>query len=342
MQGTGLDLAAKASQMTSVDFPALHGMIVAELECRWNDDGTLIDKVCRHAMLPAGKLFRPTMLLVSALAVGGSAERVIPAAVAAETGHTASLVHDDIIDGDETRRGRPSVQSKYGINTAIVVGDLLIFALFESLAACTTVGVPADRVVNAIAAVSRAGVDLCRGQSMEAELTSCRMMSIEPYIEMVRLKTSALFRAACEAGAILGGGDRREIDALVSYANHLGIAFQIEDDLLAYTSDEQHTGKGSASDIRKGRPVLPVILAYQGADPPTRREIERCLSGRLGAAEALRSMTAICDGTGALERARQLVAGHASAARDSLEELTPGPARQQLADYVAMAVDRRS
>lgn len=342
MQDTGLDLAARTPQTTSVDFTALRGMIVAELECRWNDDGTLIGNVCRHAMLPTGKLFRPTMLLVSAQAVGGNAEHVLPAAVAAETGHTASLVHDDIIDGDEMRRGRPSVQSKYGINTAIVVGDLLIFALFESLAACATYGVPADRVVDAIAAVSRAGVDLCRGQSMEAELTGYRMMGIEPYIEMVRLKTSALFRSACEAGAILGGGDRAQIDALVRYANHLGIAFQIEDDLLPYTSDEQHTGKGSASDVRKGRPVLPVILAYQNADPPTRREIERCLSGRFGAAEALRNMIAICDGTGALEQARQLVAGHASAALGSLEELTPSLARRHLAGYVAMATNRRS
>jgi geranylgeranyl diphosphate synthase, type I len=327
---------------TPADFSALQSMILEDIAGRWNGGGTLIDDACRHAMLPAGKLFRPTMLLVSAIAVGGRPEPALAAAVATETGHTASLVHDDIIDGDEMRRGRPSVQGKYGINTAIVAGDLLIFSLFETLASCADSGVPADRVVAAVAAVARAGVDLCRGQSMEAELTSRRLMHVESYIEMIRLKTAALFRAACEVGAILGGGDRRSVEALVSYANHLGVAFQIQDDLLAYVSSNERMGKGASTDIRKGRPVLPVILAYQQADPPTRREIERCLAGRIGAEEALRAMTAICDGSRAIDQAARKAEEHAGKALDALMALEPSPARQHLAWYAVRTLNRDS
>jgi geranylgeranyl diphosphate synthase type I len=247
MQRTGIDLpdASAGAETGAFDISELRSIVAVELERRWSGAGGrggLIDEVCRHAMNPPGKLFRPTMLLVSALAVGGSAECALPAAVATETGHTASLVHDDIIDGDEMRRGRPSVQSKYGINTAIIAGDTLIFALFEALASCADTGVPEARVVAAVSAVARAGVDLCRGQCLEAELTGLRMMDQAAYVEMVRLKTSALFRAACETGAILGGGDEAAVAALVGYADHLGVAFQIEDDLLAYTSDREQTG----------------------------------------------------------------------------------------------------
>jgi geranylgeranyl diphosphate synthase type I len=281
------------------------------------------------------------MLLVSALAVGGSAECALPAAVATETGHTASLVHDDIIDGDEMRRGRPSVQSKYGINTAIIAGDTLIFALFEALASCADTGVPEARVVAAVSAVARAGVDLCRGQCLEAELTGLRMMDQAAYVEMVRLKTSALFRAACETGAILGGGDEAAVAAFVGYADHLGVAFQIEDDLLAYTSDREQTGKAAASDVRMGRPTLPVILAYRGADAATRRKIGAILSGRLAPVEALTAMTAICVHTGALKEAARLSAEHAAAALDCLQILPATRAREQLTEYVALAVNRR-
>jgi geranylgeranyl diphosphate synthase type I len=344
MRETSAAPSADSGLAVAVDLSALQAMISTGLRRRWevrDGVGAVIDEACRHAMTPPGKLFRPTMLLVSALAVGGTAESVLPAACATETGHTASLVHDDIIDGDEVRRGRPSVQSKYGINTAIIAGDALIFALFEGLAACAGTGIPQDRVVAAIAAVARAGIDLCRGQCLEAELTALRLMDPVAYVAMVRLKTSALFRAACEAGAILGGGDEQAVAALVSYADHLGIAFQIEDDLLGYTSDEARTGKGAASDVRKGRPTLPVILAHLRADPATRREIGRALSGRFDPAEALAVMTEICESTGVLEEAGRQAAGHAAAALDALQVLPGGRAREQLAEYVALAVNRR-
>ena len=181
-------------------------MVVRELDARWPAGRTPARRGVRHSLLPAGKLFRPCLLLAGAQAVGGDPMSVLPAAVAAEFGHVGSLIHDDIIDADAVRRGRPAAHRKYGVDEAIVAGDLLFFSLFECLAECRDRGVPADRVVTAVAAIARAGMDLCRGQSLEARLTGGRVFEVGPYLEMVRLKTAALFRAACEVGGILGGG----------------------------------------------------------------------------------------------------------------------------------------
>lgn len=328
---------------TSLNLSTLRGLVAGELERRWasTDHGVLVDDACSHAMLPPGKLFRPTLLLTSAIAVGGSADAVMPAALSTELGHTASLVHDDIIDADDMRRGRPSVQSKYGVNTAIVVGDLLIFALFDALAECAVTGVDSGRVVAAVSAVARAGVDLCRGQVMEAEMTGSRRMELAAYEEMVRLKTGALFRAACEAGAILGGGDSTAVAALVNYADHLGIAFQASDDLLGYVSDTARTGKSAASDIGNGRPALPTLLAYNRADDADRRRIGHCLSGGLGAAEALHEMTEICQRTGALAAAAAFADEHAARAVAALTALPAGRAVELLGEYASLSVGRR-
>lgn len=316
----------------------LRDLVVRELDARWPDGTGGLDEVCRHSLLPAGKLLRPCLLLASAQAVGGDPESVLPAAVAAEFGHVGSLIHDDIIDADAVRRGRPAAHRKYGANEAIVAGDLLFFSLFECLAECRDRGVPADRVVTAVAAISRAGTDLCRGQSLEARLTAGRVFEVGPYLEMVRLKTAALFRAACEVGGILGGGGPGALASLVSYADELGIAFQVHDDLLAYTSDPDSAGKAPTSDIRNGRPVLPVVLAYRGAGAAARREIEACLSGRTDPAEALAALAAILRASGAVEESLAWAGRHSRAALRALDALEPGEGRDLLAEFGARAL----
>src|SRR5438874_12820396 len=120
----------------------LSSLVESKLAGDWNPAGRRLDSACRHALLPGGKLVRPLMLLESAGAVGGDVESVLPAAAGAEAGHVASLVHDDIIDGDDTRRGRPSVHAAFGMDDAIVAGDALIFYLFAGLAECARLGVP--------------------------------------------------------------------------------------------------------------------------------------------------------------------------------------------------------
>lgn len=315
-------------------------VLEAEMQRRWGAGVGRLDEMCGYALIPSGKLFRPVLLVESAVAVGGQVEAVLAAAVGTECGHVASLIHDDIIDRDDVRRGRPSVPAAFGADDAIVTGDRLLFELFQSLAECRAAGVPAEWVVAALAAVSAAGIDLCRGQTMEAEVTGDLTCTVEQYLEVIRLKTAALFRGACQSGALLGGGDAEQVRALVDYGDHLGVAFQIHDDLLPYTSTSEAAGKSVLSDVRNRRLTLPVILAYAQGDQVARHDLERVLDGTLDVAAAFTLLRSVLDRTGAIAAAVSLAEEHAAQACTSLDLLPPSSSRETLR-YFARASVRR-
>jgi geranylgeranyl pyrophosphate synthase len=324
----------------SEELAALVDEVRARLAGRWAGDPSRLARMCLRAFTPTGKLFRPILLLESALAVGGDPRWVLPAAVGAESGHVASLVHDDIIDGDDTRRGRPAVHAAFGVGDAIVAGDALIFDLFAGLAECHAAGAPADRVVAALAVVSRCGTDLCRGQSLEAEICAGGRFDHDAYLHMVRLKTAALFRAACECGALLAGGDHRHVLALGRYAQHLGVAFQIRDDLLPYTSSASAAGKPDTSDVRNGRLTLPVIIAHRAGGAADRAVIEAALSGTADPVAARADLLGLLHGTGALTAAARWARHYLRFALASLRALPATASRDRLRGYAEAAVAR--
>jgi geranylgeranyl diphosphate synthase type I len=312
-----------------------------ELTARFISEGGVLGEMCRHALATPGKLFRPILLLQSAEAVGGRVEHVLPAAVGTEVGHIASLVHDDVIDGDDLRRGQPSVQAKFGANSAIVAGDVLLFELFRCLAECRNAGAPDDRIVSALDVVSRAGIDLCRGQSLESELTAAGSRDLDRYVLMIKLKTGALFSGACRAGAILGGGGPEQVSALGRFGDDLGIAFQVCDDLLTYIGlSDEAIGKSLISDIRNKRMTLPVIFAYAEGRPEIEEQLDGVFGERADPADALATVRDLMTRTGAVERSRELALAHARRAVDVLDVLEPSPSRDQLAQYAIRAIDR--
>jgi geranylgeranyl pyrophosphate synthase len=318
----------------------LSEMVRHLLEEQWSQRAGLVDSICRYALLPAGKLFRPVLLLESTAAVGGELAGSLPAAAGAECGHVASLIHDDIIDGDDLRRGRASVPFKYGMPDAIVAGDALIFRLFAGLAECRGVGVPDSYVVSALDAVARAGIDLCHGQALESELCGNEGSTIAAYVQMARLKTGALFRSACECGAILGGGPPLWVSRLASYGEHLGLAFQIRDDLLPYTSDSLRTGKRATSDIQNRRWTLPVILAYQNAGPAERQAISQALSGGGDSARAFGRLTEVLSATGAVGKAAEMARGYAETSLNALAVLPASASRGRLERFAELVIER--
>ena len=156
-------------------------------------------------------MLRGRMLLEACRAVGGDPEEVLSAAAGTEYGHLASLVHDDIVDRDEFRRGKPSVWHKYGSDLAILTGDLFIFEAFHALSLCRHTSIAAERIVRVLEVLSTACIELCLGQAAEERfIKNCTAHSGD-YIEMIRLKTGSLFRASLESGAILGGGTEEQI-----------------------------------------------------------------------------------------------------------------------------------
>ncbi|WP_369221243.1 polyprenyl synthetase family protein [Streptomyces sp. R39] len=267
-------------------------------------------EVHRWALHPPGKLLRPVLLLESAAAVGGSYERVMPAAVGVELVHVASLLHDDILDDDQLRRGKPSAHARFGPGAAVLSGDALMFALFEQVVECGRRGVPEAAVIRAVGTLARAGRRMAQG--VARELDPVRVPdAVGGYLEMVRLKTSALLSACCEAGAVLGGGSPGQARALAGYGDALGVAFQIRDDLLPYGPEAGREGKPADSDLRNDRPSLPLLLAGPVPNDPER-------VGRLLVE------------TGALEQSTRLARRYAEQARRELDALPRGPHRSAL------------
>lgn len=309
---------------------------------RWDGEHGLLGEMCRHALAAPGKLFRPILLLESALAVGGLVEHVLPVALGTEIGHVASLVHDDIIDEDEIRRGQPAVHAKFGAADAIVAGDALLFDLFRCLAECRKSGALDSRIVTALEVVAQAGIDLCRGQSLESELTMTSSLDLDLYTTMVRLKTGALFSGACRVGGVLSGGSVEEVSALGRYGDELGIAFQMCDDLLAYTSlSDEVIGKSMLSDIRNRRMTLPLILTLRHAGPRALESLfEHARSPGAEPSAVLASIRQVMARSGAIAQSREIAVAHASAATDALNVLRPSASREELAKYASRAINR--
>jgi geranylgeranyl diphosphate synthase, type I len=304
-------------------------MLREELGRRWPETADRLTATARYALLPAGKLLRPIMTLHAAEAVGGSPADVLEAALGMEYLHVATLVHDDIIDGDALRRGRAAVHAAYGTPDAIVAGDHLIFGAFAAIAD-ERGSLPAARAA-AAAALAAAGRDLCRGQMLEAELVGDLDAGTLWYPEMIRLKTGALFRAVCQIGALLGGASLEAASGLARYGEHVGIAFQIRDDLLDYLAGPEQTGKPTASDLRNGRPTLPLLLAYDAGTDAQRLELAAVLERRGAGAADVDRVIGLFEELGVVGYARHQMTTHAEFAHAELAALDPSPSVDVLA-----------
>ncbi len=231
------------------------------------DDAGLLHRAIRHALLPTGKMARPRLLLAAAQSVGADVQTCVPAAFAVEALHVGSLVHDDIIDDDLTRRGRPSVFGAFGQGIALVAGDWLMFNSFNWAEDCSRAGISSKRVLSAMTVLSRTGHELCRGQVLEEEMARALIMQFDCYLSMVVGKTASLFSASARMGAILGGATPAVEQAWAKIGMEFGIAFQMEDDLIPYRNNGAESGKDPNSDIRNGRITLPwLIAATSGSD----------------------------------------------------------------------------
>lgn len=329
--------SADGALLTEISSSALTQQLHRELRSRWSGSADRVPDIAGYALLNPGKMLRPLLLIAAAEAVGGDWPSVLPAALAVEYLHVATLIHDDVIDDDELRRGRPSVHARYGMADALVTGDFLILTMFSTLSECA--GRPAA-TLEAARVLAVAGADVCRGQAREAELVGDPACPITDYEQMIALKTGALFRGACRAGAILGSGSPDQVEAITRYAEHLGVAFQIYDDLLPYLADADHTGKPSTSDVSNLRPTFPVLTGYRSATPEDRRLFTEALSGRLPAEDAYRLVCELLDRTGALAAGRDRATAEIALARENLSGLPGAAGVDLLGAIAALSIER--
>lgn len=216
-----------------------------------------------YAVLSEGKRLRPLLIILSAESVGGNRARVMDLAVAFELMHTATLVHDDIIDQDETRRGRLALHKKWSINDAILTGDALI-ALSVHLASSY-----GEQVLQIVA---HSALELCNGEKMDVTF-SLGTTTEESYFTRITQKSASLFRASTQCGAIAGGGTSTEVQALASFGENFGVAYQLKDDL----SDLTNKGNSPLKDLRAGRITLPLIHCYNNANLRDKERIDSLL-----------------------------------------------------------------
>lgn len=221
----------------------------------------------RYAASSGGKLLRPVLLLLACEATGGKKEDALDAAVALEFVHNFTLVHDDIMDHDELRRGHPTVHKRWDENTAILAGDGLLVMAYLALG--RIVSPKAPRVFHCF---SQGIMEICEGQALDKEFEERQHVSLQEYFDMIDKKTARLFSVACEVGAILGAANEEQIAAMTEYGKMLGRAFQIQDDLLDVTAEQDVLGKDVGSDLEAHKKTFLMIYTQQCAG---RNEIER-------------------------------------------------------------------
>jgi octaprenyl-diphosphate synthase len=263
-----------------------------------------------------GKRVRPALTLLSARAAGGDAARpnVVRMATVMEFLHTATLVHDDIIDNAETRRNRPSINSRFGNQTAVLMGDWLYMSAFE-----TSLQERSLPVLDILTAVTR---KMTEGELLQLTLVGRADVSEEQYFDILQRKTAYLFSACCEIGSILGGADDAEQTALRDYGMSLGVAFQLVDDLLDFTSDDVALGKPAGVDLLEGKVTLPLIYLLE-EEPGLRRAVQTVMREG-GYGEFPRELfLREAERAGALERARARAAAYAESASRALERVKP-------------------
>lgn len=215
-----------------------------------------------------GKRIRPLLVLLSAKAVGGKFSNVYNAAVAVELLHNFTLVHDDIMDNADKRRGKPTLHKKYNMDTAILVGDSLLSIAYETLLKDCN-----GNTKYLLDEFTRGLIEVCEGQSLDNEFESLQNVSIEKYILMIEKKTAAMAELCCKLGATLGGGTKGEINALAKFGRFLGIAFQIQDDLLDIAGNEYEFGKFVGGDLIEGKKTYLFLKALNKAKGKDKKKL---------------------------------------------------------------------
>ncbi len=310
-----------AADMTAVD------RVIRE---RLHSEIVLIRQVAEYIIGAGGKRLRPALLLFTANALGYRGRHHHELAAVVEFIHTATLLHDDVVDESDLRRGNQTANSMFGNAAAVLVGDFLYSRSFQMM-----VGVDDMRVMRVLADATNV---IAEGEVLQLLNVRNADASVDDYLRVIRYKTAMLFEAAARLGGILGGLDEAGQDKLAEFGRHIGTAFQLIDDVLDYSGDESNTGKHLGDDLAEGKPTLPLIHVMEKGTPEqavlVRRAIEE--GGRELFAEVMEAIRA----TGALARTRDQAKIEARLAKDALSVLPPSIFKNALLQLSDFAVAR--
>ena len=292
----------------------------------------LIQEMGEYIAGAGGKRLRPMLLLLAARLSGYRGPRSVRLGCVVELLHTATLIHDDVVDEAPLRRGRPSANAQWGDDASVLVGDHLYSKSFAMLVRDN------DRAV--METLARATVSMTEAEVFQLERKRSGVTTEVDYLRIITQKTASFISACCRIGGLLGGLPAPQVDALTRYGVDIGVAFQISDDALDFSADQDRLGKAIGADLREGKRTLPLIAMLERADP-TEAEKVRALLRRhtlmASEVEEIRRLVIAHDG---VEYARVRAAEYAQAAKQELEPLPPSDERETLALIADFVVDR--
>lgn len=302
----------------------------AVIRTRLHSEVVLVRQVAEYIIQSGGKRLRPALVLLSAGALGYRGTQQHELAAIIEFIHTATLLHDDVVDESNLRRGRETANALFGNAASVLVGDFLYSRAFQMM-----VEINDMRIMRVL---SDATNIIAEGEVLQ--LMNCHDADVdeERYLQVIRYKTAKLFEAAAQLGAIIGRSSRDIERGLSEYGMHLGTAFQLIDDVLDYSGAEMETGKHLGDDLAEGKPTLPLIYVMQHGSPEQASCVREAIKN--GGGEEFPAVLAAIRATGALEHSRQCALAEANRARAALEALPASTYKDSLLELCSFAVAR--
>ena len=304
----------------------------AVIRARLHSEVALVSQVSEYIIAAGGKRLRPLLMILAAGACGARGAAVHELAAVIEFIHTATLLHDDVVDESQMRRGRSTANSAFGNPAAVLVGDFLYSRAFQMM-----VRVGDMRVMEVL---SEATNVIAEGEVLQLMNVRDADLAEDAYLHVIRSKTAKLFEAAGRLGAMVAGAGEAAESALAAYGMHLGTAFQLVDDVLDYSGDLAQTGKNLGDDLAEGKSTLPLIHVMKHGTPAQRALVRRAIE--TGGEEGFEPVVEAIRATGALEYARAVATREAGFAREAIAVLPGSQYRESLLDLPAFAVERSS
>jgi octaprenyl-diphosphate synthase len=290
----------------------------------------LIDQIAQYIVSAGGKRIRPRLVLLFAQALGYEGPAMYELAATVEFIHTATLLHDDVVDESSMRRGRATANAMFGNAASVLVGDFLYSRAFQMM-----VSVENMRVLDVLADATNV---IAEGEVLQLMNMHDPDLSVEAYLQVIRFKTAKLFEASARLGAVIAGASAELEEACSTYGRALGTAFQLVDDLLDYEGDSQALGKNVGDDLREGKPTLPLLVAMQRCNASERAQLRHAIEH--GGATELPQILEIVRHTGALQATREAAQAEADKAQACLDVLPETPARDALINFCVRSIDR--
>jgi len=292
----------------------------------------LIDQIAGYIVGAGGKRIRPRLVLLFSEALGFEGPERYELAATVEFIHTATLLHDDVVDESALRRGRATANATFGNAASVLVGDFLYSRAFQMM-----VSVNRMRVLEVLADATNV---IAEGEVLQLMNMHDPDLAVQDYLQVIRFKTAKLFEASARLGAVLAGASTAVEEACAAYGRSLGTAFQLVDDLLDYEGNSNELGKNVGDDLREGKPTLPLLVAMERATDAERGLIRHAIEH--GELEKLPDILAIVRRTGALDATRESARAEADQAQAALSALPPSPAREALLELCVRSVHRSS